>query len=1169
MFIVDGALHWSASDLTAAAACEYAVLRTLDHKLGWGAALQESEDPLMRHIAALGDVHEERLLAEYMASGDVVQMPRVLGSHTAAKLQAARDDTLKALLSNAPVVYQAAFSDGEFFGYADFVERADDGWRVCDAKLARQAKPQALLQLGAYAEQMRTLGLPVSSSVALLLGNGERVEFQLSDVLPVFSERRERLRELLGTHRSGGRPVEWGASGVRACGGCAECRDAAEQADDLVLVAGLRMDQRRKLRAAGILTMGDLAAATSRPGDIGQSTFDKLRAQAAIQWSQRHAGEGAPVVFEMLDGAAEALPRLPAPSAGDLFFDFEGDPLYDEGDPSRVGLEYLWGILGTADDYTPIWAHDWAEEREAFVTFMELVAKRRADHPDMHIYHYAPYETSALKRLAMRYQTCEKELDDLLRSEVFVDLYATVRASVRVSAPSYSIKKLEPLYMGDELRSDDDDAVSDGGASVVAYHEFRTWRSEDPPAATKRLAALADYNEYDCLSTLRLRDWLLARAEDVGVRHLIQPRTNAIEGEELTVKDPVFLGLMKLSGSEVRNERTAPEQACAMLATSLDYFRRENKQFWWEHFERLTHPIDDWAGARDVFVVESAEVVSDWQVPEGKAKNARRVVRLVGEWTPGSKNGSGAKVAYPQPAPPKSHGPERAPYGACDSAEVRPDDADTRVVLLTESRKPEDAFAALPVALLPGSPPPVGKLEDAIKEVGQDVVTAGAPPSSAAMDILARRAPRLRDGRPLPRHEATIANVVDALAGMDHSYVAVQGPPGTGKTYAGSRVIKCLVEQHGWRIGVVAQSHAVVENMLDGIVKAGLDPVLVGKAKVEKANPAWTSLKNVPKFLDEHVAAGCVIGGTAWDFANDNTVPRQSLDLLVIDEAGQFSLAPTIAVSVAAQRLLLLGDPQQLPQVSQGTHAEPVDTSALGWLLDGHRTLPEDRGYFLAESYRMHPALCGRVSVLSYEGRLHAAAPASQRSLEGVQPGLEVVTVPHAGNQTASPEEAAEVVAQVRAHLGARWEDPDDASAPRPLDQCDFVVVAPYNAQVTLIRARLKEAGLGDVRVGTVDKFQGQEAPIAIVSMTASSHGDVPRGMGFLLSRNRVNVAVSRAQWKAIVIRSASLTAYMPSSVDGLLELGAFIGLCGEQSSAEDRSCRQADLRSRTVEPWS
>ena len=483
MFLIEGALHWSASDLTAAAECEYALLRTLDYKLGWVDPIETKEDPLQKHIAALGDRHEERLLEQFKADGRTAVLGHVDPPYTLAKLEAAGDATFKAFQSAPEVVFQAAFFDGEFFGYADFVERAEDGWLVCDAKLARQAKPRALLQLGAYAEQIRKQGLPLSSTVSLLLGNGERADFQVADVLPVFLERRERLRQLLASHQAGGQPTSWGDESIVACGKCAECKHAAEQSNDLILVAGLRMEQRRKLRSADLVTIGDLAAATSKPEGMAQATFDKLRAQAALQWTQMQAGEGAPVVFELTSSAPETLSRLPGPSAGDLFFDFEGDPLYDEGDPSRVGLEYLWGALSTDETYAPLWAHDSAQERDAFVMFMDQVAQRRAEFPDMHIYHYAPYETAALKRLAMRYQTKEKELDDLLRSEVFVDLYATVRGAVRVSAPSYSIKKLEPLYMGDQLRSDEDDAVADGGASVVAYHEYRATRTEDPAGA--------------------------------------------------------------------------------------------------------------------------------------------------------------------------------------------------------------------------------------------------------------------------------------------------------------------------------------------------------------------------------------------------------------------------------------------------------------------------------------------------------------------------------------------------------------------------------------------------------------------------------------------------------------------------------------------------------------
>ena len=1153
LFLLGDRLCWSASDLTRAAECEYALLRTLDYKLEWADPIDTPQDVVQEHIARLGDRHEAQLLDEWRASGDVVELPHISAPFSTSTLETAADAILQAIAAEPKVVYQAAFFDGEFFGYADFVERAADGWVVCDAKLARQAKPRALLQLGAYADQMDKLDLPLSSRVSLLLGNGQRADFQAADVIPAFRERRARLRSLLAEHRQEGAPVQWGDDRYVACGRCDECKHAAEQASDVTLVAGLRMQQRLKLRAAGITTIADLAAATSKPDDMAQTTFDKLHRQAAIQWKQLKGGEDAPVEYELTATAAKTLALLPAPSEGDLFFDFEGDPLYDEGDLSRTGLEYLWGVMDAAGNYRPLWAHSSDEERAAFVEFMDLVAECRAKHPDMHIYHYAPYETTALKRLAMVYQTKEKELDDLLRSEVFVDLYATVRGSVRVSAPSYSIKKLEPLHMGTELRSED--GVKAGDASILAYHEYRELRESEPEKAEAFLTDLQDYNTYDCLSTLRLRDWLLERADEAGVGDQIEPRVLDVQGEELSETDPVFVDLMARSGPKQRLERSAEEQAYAMLATGIDYYRRERKQFWWEHYDRLLHPLEEWCDTRDVFTVESVEVLQDWAKPSAKA-HPRRVLRLTGDWAPGSKPRGSCFVIYGTPNPPRVGGPERAVYGAGPVDKIEYLDGDERVLLLTEARPEHEIFSDFPVALTPPAPPGTKDIEAAIHEVAAAAAKASELPRRSALDILARQTPRLHGIATLPSAGTTVENVVSALCASDNSYVAIQGPPGTGKTYTGSRVIKELVERHHWRIGVVAQSHAVVENMLSGIVKAGLDPALIGKNDNDSDDPSWTVLnKGVPPravFLDDHRETGCVLGGTAWTFSNANLIERGGLDLLVIDEAGQFALAPTIGVSVSAKRLLLLGDPQQLPQVSQGSHAEPVDESALGWLMEGHDTLPPEYGYFLAESYRMHPDLCAKVSTLSYDGRLESAEPAGHRELVGVEPGLHVVRIDHTGNRTTSLEEADAVVDQVQAHLGSTWVDPEDDDAPRELTAKDIIVVAPYNAQVATIRHALDKAGYPDVRVGTVDKFQGQEAPIAIVSMTASSHGDVPRGMGFLLNRNRINVAISRAQWKAILIRSEGLTSFMPTSTQGLLELGGFIGLC---ASAKEERC--------------
>ena len=380
----------------------------------------------------------------------------------------------------------------------------------------------------------------------------------------------------------------------------------------------------------------------------------------------------------------------------------------------------------------------------------------------------------------------------------------------------------------------------------------------------------------------------------------------------------------------------------------------------------------------------------------------------------------------------------------------------------------------------------------------------------------------------------------------------MQGPPGTGKTYLAARVIRTLVERDGWRIGVVAQSHKVVENVLEGVVAAGLHPDQVGKVPqggkldAHSALPGFTVLgaRGHERFLREHREAGrgAVIGGTAWDFSNEARVPRASLDLLVIDEAGQFSLAPTIASAVAAKRLLLLGDPQQLPQVSQGSHPEPVDTSALGWLLGEHSTMPDQLGYFLAETRRMRPELAEVVSELSYEGRLHAHPAASLREVTGAGPaGFTWHPVSHAGNSTSSIEEAAEVVRIVQAALAGQLRDESNPS--RQLTQRDFIVVAAYNAQVECLELALEAAGLADIPVGTVDRFQGQEAVIAIVSLAASSADDVPRGLDFLLMRNRLNVAISRAQWAAHLVSSDRLGSSLPTTAEGVAALSGYLRL--------------------------
>jgi superfamily I DNA and/or RNA helicase len=900
-----------------------------------------------------------------------------------------------------------------------------------------------------------------------------------------------------------------------------------------LLVAGMRVSQREKLVGAGVTTVDGLAGHTGPVPDLAPSALGKLTAQAKLQVLQRDRGTPQ---YEIVDPQPLAL--LPDPDPGDLFFDFEGDPLWTS-DGREWGLEYLFGVLEAGGSFRPLWAHTRVDERQALIDFLAMVAKRRKRRPNMHIYHYAPYEKTALLRLAGRYGVGEDEVDELLRSGTLVDLYPLVRKSIRVGAESFSLKALEPLYMCTQLRAGDVTTATDSITSYARYCELQAEGRVDEAATV--LKEIEDYNLYDCRSTQELRNWLLVRAWESGVTP-IGPQP-VPEGNTVEDDDQLAVTLSAFAGDAGVGERTPEQTAVALLAAARGYHRREDKPFWWAHFDRLNFPVEEWADNTDVFVAdnESVEVAVDWHLP-ARARKLQRRVLLRGELAGGSLT-KDMFALYEPPAPPcMTNNPDRRAAGKAEVVEVDDPSAPSEVVIVERVGSDGNIFHQLPFALTPGPPVPTKALRDSI-EVAAAAVGAGLPrlPDTAVLDILLRRAPRTRSGTPLPRAGDTIADITAAVLDLESSYLAVHGPPGTGKTYTAAQVITNLVVGHGWRIGVVAQSHATVENLLGGVIDAGLDPQRVAKKHYDHGAPRWQEIDGgeYPAFIADN--AGCVIGGTAWDFANANRVPPGSLDLLVIDEAGQFCLANTVAVAPAAANLMLLGDPQQLPQVSQGTHPEPVDTSALDWLVDGHATLPDERGYFLDRSYRMHPVVCAAVSALSYDGRLrsHTERTAARR-LDGYQPGVRMIPVGHQGNSTESLQEADAIAAEIERLLGASW---TDEHGTRPLITSDVLVLAPSNAQVALVRQVLTAARLGGVRVGTVDKFQGTQAPVVFISMTASSADEVSRGISFLLNRNRLNVAISRAQYLAVIVRAETLTDYLPATPAGLVDLGAFLAL--------------------------
>jgi superfamily I DNA and/or RNA helicase len=350
-------------------------------------------------------------------------------------------------------------------------------------------------------------------------------------------------------------------------------------------------------------------------------------------------------------------------------------------------------------------------------------------------------------------------------------------------------------------------------------------------------------------------------------------------------------------------------------------------------------------------------------------------------------------------------------------------------------------------------------------------------------------------------------------------HLVIQGPPGSGKTYTGARLIVCLM-QLGRRVGITSTSHQAIHNLVAEVEEAAREAGFAfrGLKKGDSYETAFVTTSDEQAHFAAPEDDVQLLAGTAWLFAREDM--HGVVDTLFVDEAGQVSLADALALATCARNVVLLGDPQQLGQVSQGIHPDDASASVLEHLLAGEDTVPPERGLFLSRTWRMHPDVCRFISETSYEGRLHSVPACGLQRIDSpglAGTGLRFVPVEHVGNRAASSEEADRIAAELEQLIGGTYTDCNGRE--HRLGWDDVLVVTPYNAQVRCLARRLGR----HARIGTVDKFQGQEAPVVLFSMATSSGEDLPRNLEFLFSRNRLNVAISRAQSLAVLVASPKL----------------------------------------------
>jgi uncharacterized protein len=1108
-------VRFSASDLSNHLACRH--LTTLDLEVARGSRAEPDwAAPDLKVIQELGLQHEAAYLGYLGKQGLTVEN---LGDIDYKDEKRMLTETLALMERGAEVIAQGALRDGGWFGRPDVLRRVEKpsvrwawSYEVADTKLARETKATTILQLSLYSELLGKIqGTMPEFLWVVPPGTGFAGEkYRVTEYAAYYRYVRKRLQETVGegvAPQTYPEPVEH----CNICRWFKEC-DTRRRADDhLSLVAGIRRQQRDQFEEWNRETMAKLAALPipleERPKHGARAGYERAREQARVQVEGRTENK---LVHEALPVAAGiGLCRLPEPSVDDVFVDLEGDPFVGE-----QGLQYLFGFAFRQAEgqwsYEKRWALNREEEKRGFVWLVDEIMRRWAANPKMHMYHFGAYEPGALKRLMGMYATREEEIDRMLRAGVLVDLHLAFKQSTRASVEEYSLKKIEAFY-GFERQT-----PLDLSRAAMRYveHRLELGRLEEE-IPEKLRETLEGYNREDCISTGKLRDWLEEErgklmAHGVAVPRLAEKSGDPSEKLEEKLERAAALTELLSTGIPVDpNARTEEQSAQWLLAQLLNWHRREDKRAWQDGYRYAEMNDEDLLDER-VGLTRMSFVERVVQAGHGKQVPTDRYLFEAQQ----ASNVRAGKELY--------FGDEK--YG-----EVVRIDHVKGVVDIKKTKKMAEVHP--PTVYMWDAPLNSDAQAASLYRIGAWVAENGVDSAGhyrAGRDLLLRRPPRLTGGEKLEQlRSETAVNTAKRIAlALDDSAFAIQGPPGSGKTYTGARMI-CALVKRGMKIGVTALSHKVIRKLLDDVVEAAhregiqgvhclhrenegeeSEGVAVAKGKNEEA---WEALRS---------GAANVVGGTSWLWSPEKAFAI--VDVLFIDEAGQMSLADVLAVSQAAKRLVLLGDPQQLERPTKGSHPEGAEKSALEHLLNGRKTIAADRGFLLPETWRLHPKICEYTSACFYDEKLASHAMTRRRVIEGhgwiEGAGLWFVPAEHEGNRNSSPEEVELVARIVEGLLQPGVKYFSGAGNSRALAEGEILIVAPYNAQVADLKTRLPR-----MRIGTVDKFQGQEAPAVIYSLTTSSPEEAPRGMEFLYSLNRLNVATSRAKSAVIVVGNRRL----------------------------------------------
>ena len=1118
----------SPSDLNNFVACKYTVLNEIKyHNKEIRKSPDRANDKLWKEM---GVEHEKR---HYKILKEKYKKSITIKSDLNEKDRF--DETVRAIQKGYDLIYHAYLIDDNLRGEADFLIKCDTksdlgdySYEVYDTKITRNLKPRHITQITAYSDMLGKIQKVLPEKMYLIDGSDEYHSFKTIEYIDLFNHsKKEFIKFLSNISKEKIYPEK--CSYCNLCDWKDECDKTWENDNYINLVAGSNKSQVEKLKKNKIRTVEQLSKTklTAMDLKINAESFKKIQLQAQLQEEKRNTGEDKIVILDSDFG--KGFYKLPKPDDGDVFFDIEGYPRMDRP------FEYLHGLYYKDKGklkFKDLWAKNYNKESEKniFIELINFLEKRFIEYPNAHIYHYASYEKRAIRELATSYSSefpkGDIVNDNLLRKEKYVDLFSIVSQSIRTSERDLSLKSIEKFYnfkrKADIVKADD---------SVIKYDNWIATKNE------KYKQDIINYNEEDCISTYLLREFLVKNKPE-NIDWFVKQEEITKEAEEPNKYRRKASN--KLSREEVevdlnnrleKKKNKTNKKFVENLKNFIGFHWKSNKPEFWEVFDRAekTHlelEDDTECIANSVLIDDKPKVTEDGFIYSYRFNDQNYK----------QKEGKSAFDAH-----------QIKGLGTIHSIEENFPDKNIVKILVSKRRKNIE----MPSLLTLGNtmPPQVHQHDQALNKFLEDYILNNGENYKSIMDMLERKEPDIKNIKSgsilIEENKDLITQSIEIVKNLNNSYLTIQGPPGTGKTYTSAKIIIELMKA-GKKVGVTSNSHEAIKTLLIAIEQQAVNQnyEFSGMRKSKSSDKhEWKFIRNVTTGKPLNMDSYSLFAGTSWFFVDPRM--NKTLDYLFIDEAGQVALGTTIANATSADNLVLIGDQMQLSQPMRAKHEGYARMSSLDFILEDDDTISTDKGVFLNVTRRLNKKICNYISTSFYDSRLTSDPITETRSvnlkLDPIKDeGLFYVPIDHNGCSQRSDEEA-DLVEKVFNKIVNKEYKSENITG--KISAKDIMVVAPYNAQANNIRERLKKKFKDDVRVGTIDLFQGQEAKVVLISMTTSDVESLPRHKDFFFSRNRLNVAISRAECVAIIIFNENLLLASASNIKEMKLINSFCKL--------------------------